>query len=104
VNCKLTNLNTIEFTSANCTDKVLDLIFVQREAISLLGDQADDVQNTTAACTLQYATHDNHSQRKVKFIKQQRSWRPLTCYILDTIVKYIQNVLAFKSTNDITNS
>jgi len=41
---------------------------------------------------------------QVKFIKQQRAWKPLTCCILDKIVKHTQNILAFKSTSDITNS
>ena len=46
----------------------------------------------------------NQDFGSVKFIKQQRAWRPLTCCILDNIVKYAQNLLTFKSTNEITNS
>ena len=41
---------------------------------------------------------------RMKFIEQQMAWRTLTCYILDKIVKYTQNILAFKRISDITNS
>jgi len=48
--------------------------------------------------------HFKIKSSEVKFIEQQKTQRPLTCCILDQIVKYMQNILAFKSTNDITNS
>jgi len=67
----------------------------------LINEQPDSDGQQGQSCQLNTIIKSS----QVKFIQQQTSWRPLTCCILDNIAKYIQNVLAFKSSNnrDVTN-